>query len=359
MRWAVRADNLNPWCRLSGDPFAGGLVLMPNAPGAAPPSVVYEPVEPRRDLDTFSFFLTGRGASSHPNVIAAEVQLLAGSGAVLAEDTVQVSCGEQRVTTLDLDPSSGIDPMFRLAARFEDFVDDRVYGSLHLWYALGYRRNALVDLFNRAGSDKGTEHRSGEGVPHCYALHYDALFRGFRSESFAMLEIGLDDASKQHGVPADAPSVRVWREYFPNAAVHGYDINDFSFLDDERTQTFRGDQSSPEDLRRFLEQHGSREFRLVIDDGSHASSHQQISFAHLFPSVAGGGMYVIEDLDWQPFAETPTTLEMLDRFQREGEIVSPFISPTVAGTLRDAIASVEIHRPNDSAFAVIRKRNNA
>jgi hypothetical protein len=39
---------------------------------------------------------------------------------------------------------------------------------------------------------------------------------------------------------------------------------------------------------------------IVIDDASHASHHQQNAFLEIFPRLESGGLYVIEDLRWQP-----------------------------------------------------------
>jgi hypothetical protein len=42
------------------------------------------------------------------------------------------------------------------------------------------------------------------------------------------------------------------------------------------------------------------EFDIVMDDASHASHHQQNGFLELFSKVKSGGLYIIEDLRWQP-----------------------------------------------------------
>ena len=118
----------------------------------------------------------------------------------------------------------------------------------------------------------------------------------------------------------------------------------------------QGDQSSRDDLERFLSEHDV-EFGLVIDDGSHASSHQQISLGSLFRRVEPGGLYVIEDLHWQPFSETPTTLEILREFVECGQMRSPFLRQDEARYLEGAIDHIEIHRPNDSEFAAIYKKS--
>ena len=42
---------------------------------------------------------------------------------------------------------------------------------------------------------------------------------------------------------------------------------------------------------------------MIIDDGSHASFDQQLTFREFFPLLADGGLYFIEDLDWRPLGE--------------------------------------------------------
>lgn len=65
--------------------------------------------------------------------------------------------------------------------------------------------------------------------------------------------------------------------------------------------------------------------RIVIDDASHASRHQQDAFLNLFPIVEPGGLYVIEDLDWQPPAyerknrDFSTTAHLLGAYLATGK----------------------------------------
>lgn len=352
-RYGAEASNLNAWCRIPGSPFSDGLVLLPNPPTANEPSVSYAPID-TRTADAVTLLFVSAARPEHDNRLAVTARVLAADGAVLAETRIVLAAGERAPATLRFVPPDG--PIgLRVAVGFDEFAGGRAFGSVRLRYAAAYRDNELTRLFNEAGSDKGSERYWGEGVPHHYALVYEPLLAPFREERFNLLEIGLDTASQESGRPTDAPSLRVWREFVPNATLYGYDINDFAFFDQPNTHVFRGDQSSRGDFGRFLESHGMPLFRVVIDDGSHVPAHQQISLAALFERLEPGGVYVVEDLTWQPYEQSPTTLEVLREFVEHGRVESPFIADADARRLETSIASVEIVKPNDSEMALIRK----
>ena len=78
---------------------------------------------------------------------------------------------------------------------------------------------------------------------------------------------------------------------------HGFDINPNvrQFDDPARgVRTHVGDQSDPVALRDAVAAAGGG-FDIVIDDGSHVSSHLRATFLHLLPAVAPGGVYWAED----------------------------------------------------------------
>jgi len=57
------------------------------------------------------------------------------------------------------------------------------------------------------------------------------------------------------------------------------------------------DQSSVEDLGRFISELGEAKFDFIIDDGSHQAAHQILSLYSLFPSILkDNGVYFIEDI---------------------------------------------------------------
>jgi len=165
-----------------------------------------------------------------------------------------------------------------------------------------YKRHSweLRKLANKYRSDKGDIYFNAHG----YADIYETLLRDRRDEPLRLLELGLlrhDVQARNPGGPyAEAPSLAMWREYFPNAMIYGFDIGDFSAVPPmSRVEIIRGDMGNPFDLEMLVAKTGG-EFDLILDDASHASHHQQIALAFLFPHLRLGGIYFVEDLQYQP-----------------------------------------------------------
>jgi hypothetical protein len=159
-------------------------------------------------------------------------------------------------------------------------------------------KSNLTSLANKYRSDKGTI--LGD-ASHKYTYLYDLILDHYRNTEVNILELGLAAGGPEVGGPiertTDSPSVRMWLDYFPRARVYGFDISDFSHIKHARFTFVRGDGGSPEDVRRLA--HVASDFGIIVDDGSHASYHQQLAFKNLFPRLRSGGTYIIEDLHWQ------------------------------------------------------------
>jgi hypothetical protein len=196
----------------------------------------------------------------------------------------------------------------------------------------------LTRLANKYGSDKGNR-AFGR---HYYTRIYDQLFRPFRDRPIALLEIGLRHPFENRC--SVAPSLHMWRDYFPYARLVGFDIEDFTSMSLFNCFIVQGDMSSREDLLK-LASYGP--FDIVIDDGSHVSTHQQIALASLFPHVSSGGFYIIEDMNWQPHdlqnVAVPKTRDLL----RRGCFDSPAITPSEAGFLATNVRSIELFDTQD------------
>jgi hypothetical protein len=85
----------------------------------------------------------------------------------------------------------------------------------------------------------------------------------------------------------------MWKEFFPKAQIVGLDIEDKSFVEEERIRTFQGDQTDRALLHRIIDEIGPPQ--IVIDDGSHRPADIRATFAILFPLLDASGWYSIED----------------------------------------------------------------
>lgn len=198
------------------------------------------------------------------------------------------------------------------------------------------RADDLTRLADEFGSDKGNNLSS-----HGYTRIYSRLFERMRQREIILLEMGLlradmdgrrltNAAEGRTGASGTlAPSLEMWRAFFPKARLYGFDIDDFSDVFIERCTIVRGDMSSAVDLGQLVQIIG-KPIDIVIDDASHVSHHQQIALGHLFPYVRPGGMYIMEDLHWQDstleVSGAPKTRDILRRLQAIGIFESPFLT---------------------------------
>ncbi len=154
----------------------------------------------------------------------------------------------------------------------------------------------LSELAVKFGSDKGPQ-------KHRYSELYQMLFRPYADREITFLEMGLLIGGPEHGKSKDretrdCPSIRIWLEFFPKAQIFGLDVSDFSWVQHERFTFHRCDMENRSEISRTAAELPALD--IVIDDASHASHHQQHAFLELFPRVKPGGLYIIEDLRWQP-----------------------------------------------------------
>lgn len=108
-------------------------------------------------------------------------------------------------------------------------------------------------------------------------------------------------------------SLELWKQYFPNAEVVGVDIDEQCKEHEklgDNIKVFIGDQTKV----KFLETLGN--FDIIIDDGGHYMTQQQVSLNTLLANQLNpGGLYVIEDLHtsyWDQFLDIrKTTISVL------------------------------------------------
>jgi len=121
-------------------------------------------------------------------------------------------------------------------------------------------------------------------------LHYfDAYHRHFapyRDRDITVVEFGV-----YHG-----GSLQMWKRYFGGRArIVGVDIDPAcKSLEEDRVEVHIGDQADRDFLGRLCDEVG--EFHVVIDDGGHIMRQQIATFEVMYPRLADGGIYLVEDL---------------------------------------------------------------
>ncbi len=159
--------------------------------------------------------------------------------------------------------------------------------------------NTIEELVKKYGTDKTL---SG------YTPTYESLFSPIKDKATSILEIGL--GTQDSSIPSSfvgngnlfehykqGGSLRVWRDYFPNAEIYGVDIAEDCMFKEERITTFLFDSSNSNDCKQQLK---NLKFDIIIDDGNHDPKYQIKTLRNLFPQLKNEGYYIIEDIGGYP-----------------------------------------------------------
>ena len=153
--------------------------------------------------------------------------------------------------------------------------------------------STLRKLFSHYGSDK---HLHG----------YDRLYRQILTPGSvtSLLEVGVGtrnpdgiDHTVHEWFPDDykpGGSLRAFADYLPDAAITGIDIEEDCVFTDGRIITMLCDSTNAEQVNETLG--GTTQFDVIIDDGDHTEWAQLRTLRNLWPHLAPGGVYIIEDI---------------------------------------------------------------
>lgn len=131
-----------------------------------------------------------------------------------------------------------------------------------------------------------------------YTTYYHSVFKDRREEIQKVLEIGIGTEEIMKFIPnyKIGASLYMWRDYFPNAEIYGFDIDEKTMFTSERIHTLKGNQGLSGDLFNLIENFGG-DYDLIVDDGSHLKSDQLLSAIVLLYYLKPNGYYVIENID--------------------------------------------------------------
>lgn len=146
----------------------------------------------------------------------------------------------------------------------------------------------LGRIMDETGTDKNS-------AGHNYAPIYAELFGPLRSTQVNFVELGIYQGA----------SMRAWAKYFTHDRTNliGIDVNlkEYVPVDDERVKAWEMDASSSAAVQ-HLQALGP--LHVVMDDASHLIGDQRRTQNQLWPLIAPGGYYIVEDLHtwWWPQA---------------------------------------------------------
>lgn len=144
----------------------------------------------------------------------------------------------------------------------------------------------LTELAQKYKTDKIYEDHSHFGKN--FMNIYEKYFESIRLEPIHFLEIGVFNGA----------SLRCWREYFPNAIIHGVDIMPSCKQYESPSENIFvhildcSDEESLANFSKLFENY----FDVILDDGSHINTITLKSFKHLYPCLKKESYYIIEDL---------------------------------------------------------------
>lgn len=152
---------------------------------------------------------------------------------------------------------------------------------------------------------------------HPYTMIYDMFLRPYQmmGSGLRLGEVGI----------LNGASVRMWREYFPDASLSAFDIDKGAL---EKVSTIHGvsayhvDAGESGGLRQALGEatEGGKKFTVLLEDASHCLDHQLIFLRDAIDYVAPGGLLIIEDI----FREIPAA-----RFQEALDLISEKVANAV------------------------------
>lgn len=158
----------------------------------------------------------------------------------------------------------------------------------------------LSNLCVKYGSDKGSNDNKKKIYndelrnAHNYTDFYSLLFDNCRTKFKKVFEcgIGKNNTDKKNF----GPSLRVWRDYFPNAIIYAADIDKNLIFNEKRIKSYHCDQTSKKSIKIMWNKIKVRNFDLIIDDGLHRFEAGRSFFENSYDKLAKGGIYIIEDV---------------------------------------------------------------
>lgn len=198
----------------------------------------------------------------------------------LSEDERKLLWEPLTVTDDPATQARGLGDAIRQGGTNDFFANECYRAAFYLGHGVeDLRDDPLFGYFN--------SHRAGRVLDkwaHYFPI-YSRHFAPYRGRPVRILEIGIYRGG----------SLDMWQWYFGDqVTLVGVDIDEAArAASDPRHVVEIGDQTDADFLRRVAAQHGP--FDIIIDDGGHEMQQQIITTETLFPLLADGGVFLVED----------------------------------------------------------------
>lgn len=167
--------------------------------------------------------------------------------------------------------------------------------------------NLFNDLCIKYGTDKGFKNFHlkkfyGKNIanyeycyPHIYSKFYNDQFFPIRKEIKLIFECGIGDKTEKKIFKPGA-SLKVWRDFFPNANIYGGDINKNILFKSSKIRTYHVNQVDKLSILKMWKKIKRNNFDIIVDDGLHNYKANITFFKFSFKYLKKGGAYIIEDI---------------------------------------------------------------
>ena len=157
-------------------------------------------------------------------------------------------------------------------------------------------------LCEKYKTDKGgTTNKLNNRDLHFYSSFYDDFFKDKKNEVKLILECGIGTTDEKISANMSklgnpGASLKVLRDYFVNAEIHGADIDKKILFTSDRINTYYVDQLSHFSINDMWKNINKDSFDLIIDDGLHDLNAAYNFFILSFMKLKKNGIYIIEDV---------------------------------------------------------------
>jgi predicted O-methyltransferase YrrM len=177
-----------------------------------------------------------------------------------------------------------------------------------------YNSSELCEIGKKYDTYKSSQRLNDTHTKQChpYTLFYESLFRNKREETLTIAELGILDGS----------SLLMWKEYFTNAELYGFECNDELIdtfkqnYDNNRITLSKLDVTNKDSIMHTFGTLGVM-YDIIMEDITHEFEDQVRLIEHVYPYVKPGGVLIIEGI-FKSYNENDyiTRLQpILDQFQ--------------------------------------------